>query len=194
MNPYQILGVNENASEEEIKSAYRKLVKKYHPDRFANDPAQQAAAAEKLKSVNAAYDMIGKMKQGNYQWSNTPQFAQVRSYIQSGMIAQAEDALNRMSERPAEWHYLMGICMMRRGWYDGAAAHFDQAHQMEPNNAEYENAWRSMHEPAGSYMDFGEGGVKMDMSSNSCRICSILGCALCTGCCCCSRGGWIFCC
>ena len=88
MNPYEVLGVSQNATDEEIKAAYRRLVKKYHPDRFANDPEKQAAASEKLKQVNAAYDMITKMKQGNYtQAGGSPQFAAVRMSIQRGDLA-----------------------------------------------------------------------------------------------------------
>ena len=53
-DPYTVLGVSRNASEEEIKDAYRKLAKKYHPD--LNPGNEQAAA--KMKEINAAYDQI----------------------------------------------------------------------------------------------------------------------------------------
>ena len=43
MNPYEVLGVREGASEAEIKAAYKKLVKKYHPDRYANNPLADLA-------------------------------------------------------------------------------------------------------------------------------------------------------
>lgn len=58
-NPYEVLGVSPNASEEEIKAAYRELVKKYHPDRYQNNPLADLAE-EKLQSVNEAYDAIMK--------------------------------------------------------------------------------------------------------------------------------------
>ncbi|HEY8363335.1 MAG TPA: DnaJ C-terminal domain-containing protein [Tissierellaceae bacterium] len=52
---YKILGVDKTASQEEIKRAYRNLVKKYHPDLNPNDPKAQ----EKLKEINEAYEVLG---------------------------------------------------------------------------------------------------------------------------------------
>ena len=52
---YEVLGVSSNATQEEIKSAYRKLAKQYHPDLHPGDDA----AAEKFKQVNEAYSIVG---------------------------------------------------------------------------------------------------------------------------------------
>ena len=57
MNPYEVLGVKPGASQEEIKSAYRKLVKQYHPDQYGDNPLKNLAE-EKLAEINKAYDMI----------------------------------------------------------------------------------------------------------------------------------------
>ena len=53
-DPFQILGVSPNASEDEIRQAYRRLAKKYHPDLNPGDPT----AAQKMNEINAAYDAI----------------------------------------------------------------------------------------------------------------------------------------
>lgn len=71
MNPYKILGINENASEDEIKSAYRTMAKKYHPDLNPGD----ASAHEKFLEIQKAYDDLTNKKSqnsytgGNKQWS-----------------------------------------------------------------------------------------------------------------------------
>lgn len=57
MNPYEVLGVKPGASQDEIKSAYRKLVKQYHPDQYVDNPLKDLAE-EKLAEVNRAYEML----------------------------------------------------------------------------------------------------------------------------------------
>ena len=65
MDPYKELGVSPSATDDEIKTAYRNLVKKYHPDRYANAPKDvQDQVSEKVKRINTAYDDIKKMRSG----------------------------------------------------------------------------------------------------------------------------------
>lgn len=59
MNPYEVLGIKPGASDDEIKAAYKSLVKKYHPDKYQNNPLSDLAE-EKLQEVNEAYDTLMK--------------------------------------------------------------------------------------------------------------------------------------
>ena len=151
-NPYEILGVSESATDEEIKEAYRKLAKKYHPDRYVDDGLKELAT-EKMQQINEAYDTIKDMRAskgaGNYgnagagAGANTNSaFAAIRTMINGGMYSAAEEALDKVpaDKRDAEWNFLRGCVLLRRGWYHDATKHFDTACRMDPYNQEYRAA------------------------------------------------------
>lgn len=161
MNPYEVLGIKPGASQDEIKSAYRNLIKQYHPDKFINNPLKNLAE-EKMIEINKAYDALTKNSGGNNtnynsssstssSYSGSSDFNEIRRSIQTGNYAFAESKLNSISNRNAEWHYLFGVVLLNKGWYDSALEHLNTAVSMDPNNFEYRQALNSLRQRGNSY-------------------------------------------
>ena len=193
-DPYKVLGVKPDASEDEIKRAYKELVKKYHPDQYQDNPLADVAA-EKMADINAAYDQIMTSRRNGYSgstrsssgsYSGAYNSSLIRNYIQSGNITQAEQMLNNVanSERDAEWHFLMGSVCYKRGWLNDAYSQFAMASQMDPSNMEYASALNQMNRQRNGYMN----GNPMPSSSaaGGMDCCTQLCCA---DCCCEMMGG-----
>ncbi|MCQ2440889.1 MAG: J domain-containing protein [Clostridia bacterium] len=199
-DPYAILGVSRDATDEQIKNAYRELARKYHPDNYADNPLADLAG-EKMKEINDAYDAImnerrSKGSSGSYNYngnSGNTGFPEVRSLINQGRLEQAQEVLDGVppQSRNAEWYFLNGTVLYRRGWFDQAYTSFCTANRMEPNNAEYANAMNNAQRQSGRqynpYRSYGNSG-----GCNGCDVCSSL---LCADCCCeCMGGDLIPCC
>lgn len=191
-DPYAVLGIPPTATEEEIKAAYRKLARRYHPDHFAGDKEAARKAEEKMKEINEAYDLL--TRKGAFGSSNG--FADIRQKINGGLFAEAELQLDRTpaAARTAEWHYLKSIVLMRRGWQNDAMREIEIACMMEPGNLEYARAREVMH---GRFSAFGnaygqgrstrydQGPYRQVGGCSSCDTCTGL---ICADCCCESIG------
>ncbi|MDR3294802.1 MAG: DnaJ domain-containing protein [Clostridiales Family XIII bacterium] len=166
-NPYEVLGIKEGASKEEIKAAYKSQVKKYHPDKHQDNPLYDLAE-EKLQEINEAYDYLmknaggpqayGSGNAGMYGAGNpqggtreTPEFTEVRRAIDRGDLAAAQTLLNRTGTRNGEWFFLSAMLQLRKGWYDEAVTNLQTAISMDPGNYEYRNAMNSVMARTGQY-------------------------------------------
>lgn len=116
-DPYEVLGVRKGATKEEIKKAYLELVKKYHPDKFKDNPLRELAE-EKLKEINEAYNILMNDQYSSYEYSTYDQnsiYQQARDLIVQGNLGAAESLLNQNPQNDAEWFYLMGIIYQKEG-------------------------------------------------------------------------------
>ena len=160
-DPYKVLGVSPDASDEEIKRAYRSLAKKYHPDR---NPGDQEAA-RKMQEINAAYEQIknpqpqpnyggyGNLFGGSYQQTSQEDsyFQGVRQYIRFGRYQEALNMLNNMTDRSARWYYYSALAHNGLGNQVTALEHIRKAVSMEPDNYEYLDALNSIEHGGAAY-------------------------------------------
>lgn len=207
MNPYKVLGVNEGATNEEIRAAYLSLVKKYHPDKYT-DPDMKQLANEKLKEINEAYDQLtknpGKTASsgysgaaygagghgGSYSGPEADRFVRARSLINAGNLDGAKTILDSIQTRNAEWYYLYGIIYLRQGWYDKAREFLGRAYRTEPGNAEYAQAYNTLRYTGNPYSR-----PRQSTSYGNCSACDICSGLMCADCCCeCMGGDLIRCC
>ena len=206
-NPYKVLGVNEGASNEEIRAAYLSLVKKYHPDKYT-DPDMKQLANEKLKEINEAYDQLtknpGKTASsgysgaaygagghgGSYSGPEADRFVRARSLINAGNLEGAKTILDSIQTRNAEWYYLYGIIYLRQGWYDKAREFLGRAYRTEPGNSEYAQAYNTLRYTGNPYSR-----PRQSTSYGNCSACDICSGLMCADCCCeCMGGDLIRCC
>ena len=150
-NPYSVLGVPENASDEEVKRAYRELSRKYHPDSYVDNPLKDLAE-DKFKEVQEAYDMIMKQRSnGGYQsygsnsgsgyGSSDLKYQKVYDYINFRQYSNAMSELNRipLPDRDGRWYYLSAITNAGMGNNIQAQNDINKAMSIEPSNPEYRN-------------------------------------------------------
>ena len=209
-DPYKVLGISPSATDDQVKEAYRTLAKKYHPDQYADSPLKDLAD-EKMKEINEAYDTITAQRRagntgaagygaGAYGGASYAQgssgYSDVRSFLATGRVADAEQILNGVptQNRNAEWYFLKGSVLYRRGWLVEARDHFSRACQMDPGNPEYRAALnQSAQQGSGMYGGYNVNrGAAHTGGCSSCDVCSSLICADC--CCECMGGDLIPCC
>ena len=199
-DPYEVLGVSKNATDEEIKNAYRALARKYHPDSYQDNPLADLAS-EKMKEINEAYDAImntrkSRGNKGNAGYANpNSKFSDVRTLIMNNRLDDAQILLDGVpfDKRDAEWYFLNGSVLYKRGWFNDAYSSFNTAVRMEPDNAEYRQALNNMQRKgAGGFNDPYRGSRNMGGSCSACDMCQTL---ICLDCCCeCMGGDFIRCC
>ncbi|MDO4730834.1 MAG: J domain-containing protein [Clostridia bacterium] len=216
-DPYEILGVSPNATEEQIKAAYRSLAKKYHPDHYQDTPLADLAS-EKMKEVNEAYDVVMKQRKSgtqstgynSYQTNNSnpyqdgyysggnASYDDVRRLIMQGRLDEAERLLDKVSNgvNTAEGYFLRGSIQYRRGMLEQAMYNIQRACRLDPDNLEYLSMYDRMSaERNGQYAGYNRSTNTYGGNHSSCNACDVCSCLICSDCCCeCMGGDLISCC
>lgn len=210
-NPYEVLGLKPGASNDEVKKAYRKLSRKYHPDANINN-ANKEQAEEKFKEVQEAYRSIMNKNtsygggsgsfngfgggfnrarnEGGGSSSDEMHIAAAQNFIVNGMFNEAVRTLNDISDRTSRWYYLSAVANYGLGNKAVALEHINRAISMEPNNSEYQAVKQRIQGGGQWYANQGMGyGMPNIYGSSMCGNPCIdyLMCSMCTpwgGCCC----------
>ena len=214
-DPYKVLGVSPDASDEEIKSAYRKLAKKYHPDL---NPGDQEAA-KKMQQVNAAYEPIkhpekfrgapggggnpygspygnpgydpfgGAWQQQTRQDTGDPDQPAAYQYFLFGRYGEALNTLSACQERNARWYYLSALANDGLGNQVTALEHIRKAVSMDPGNPEYLQTLSAIEHGGAAYRR--QAGNFRGYTTRYSPLSSLCLCWLCNSCC---WGRGFFCC
>ncbi len=155
-DPYSVLGISQNASDEEIKKAYRNLSRKYHPDANINNPNKDHAEAM-FKEVQQAYQQIMQEREyqtsgkgngfnSNYwqtdsQTSNNEENLHMKAaanFINSRHYREALNLLNSIQEHDARWYYYSALANSGLGNNVMALQHAQEALRLEPGNFQYQ--------------------------------------------------------
>ena len=189
-DPFSILGVSRDASEDEIKRAYRKLAKQYHPD-----VNKAPGAEEKFKEIQNAYQEALNYKKnggsssyfnnqgysngyGNYQsyGSASNDYQAAVNYLNAGQYQAAYNVLVNINDRDASWYYLFAIANYGLGNQIAAMDAAEKACQMDPSNQQYRQLYAQIQHGRTHYhqmqMPFGN-------LSNLCCYCIV--CNMCAG-------------
>ncbi len=179
-DPYKVLGIPTTATDDEVKAAYRRLAKRYHPDANPGD----RVAEQRMKEINAAYDQImnkdGASSSyggsagggyynpfgsygygGGYQGQSTqggdPRMDAARNYLNYRRYREALNVLASINDHDGRWYYYSAVANMGLGNTTAALQQAKKAVELEPDEPEYREFLNELENPGRTYASFGRG-------------------------------------
>ncbi len=142
---YKILGVNENASDEEIDSAYRTLKDRYSRERFYEGEIGNEAA-KNLTKLETAYSEILKNRKEKLDEDGRTHycFSDIEELIKKGDVNKAQSLLDDINDRNAEWHYLQSVIFYKKNWINESKKQLEIALSLEPHNQKYADSYTKL--------------------------------------------------
>ncbi len=192
-DPYKILGINKQASADEIKRAYRKKARKFHPDLHPNNDT----AHEQMNEINEAYACIMNPDSDKCTWQrewatpghsgeyyayavaydiDTKEITQIADLINARSYEKAECLLMDIAEnnRDARWHYMYALACLGMKKTVNAYNHIQMARKQSSNNIDYIRAENAINTYGKSYEEVMQAGgfSKSGIGSNLlCCLC-----------------------
>ena len=140
MKPYELLGIAPTATRDQVRSAYRDLARRWHPDRFMEGP-ERDWANEKMAQINAAYRAcLSQPQQPSNREEEQRQLKRIEDLIHSGQYPKARQMLMNIATRCAEWNYLFGAVLLKTADVEKALIYLGVAARQQPENAKYARA------------------------------------------------------
>ncbi len=141
MNPFEVLGLKAGANADDVRNAYRQLVKTCHPDKFL-DADERKAAQEKMIALNLAYEEALKLSASrrsaasnyNRELSAGEAIALADKMLRRDSPESALRHLMRTKTRTGAWYAMQGHVLMVLEQYESAHQSYREAVRREPNN------------------------------------------------------------
>ncbi len=138
---YNILGVNEDNTDEEIRNRYLELKAKYSEERWLDGEAGNEAA-KMLNKIEIAYqEIMTDRLEKSRNTEGESAFEEVEKLIKEGKIKEAQDKLDSFNERNARWHYLQAAVFYKKQWSNESKKQLEIAMQLDPENEKYKKEY-----------------------------------------------------
>ena len=141
---YELLGVSEEATDEEIKESYDRLKAKYNEEKWQDGEAG-TNAARMLGKLDVAYEEIMNERRESKKGGGDA-YAEVGDAIRRGDISGAQKLLDEFNERNAEWHYLQSVVFFKKNWISESKKQLEIAMQLDGGNQKYRDAYNKLNE------------------------------------------------
>lgn len=210
INPYVILGVNKDATQSEIQEAYEQK-RDFYKQHIFDEGDAGADAARNLEMLENAYKQAMESTHENATVSDEDVFGGVKQAITEKNTVKAQQELDGISFRNAEWHYYQSIVFYEKNWLNDSKKQLEIALQMDPNNEKYTRALNNLKKKIDGSRPYDKEGSQgiygansnpatqrtydqrgADVTDGICATCQALWCADC--CCECMGGDLIRCC
>ncbi len=141
---YELFGLTESATDEEITARYNELRAKCKEDRWLDGEAGNEAA-KMLTKLDVAYaEIMADRKERSKNTDGQDAFAEISELLKADNIAEAQAKLDEFNERSAEWHYLQAVVFYKKNWTNDSKKQLEIAIQMDPDNLKYRSAYGKM--------------------------------------------------